>query len=467
MAAYNVQSLFIFFAIFSLLGGVVACLYFKRLDTSARYWVVATLLTGSTNLITVFRAELPLLWAYSIPIGLSCAGYVLMGMGMVKLYKPAPLTRQLLVLAVGTVAFIVLMEWCRIHAGPRVTLLLSGGMFGLTALWGAYPTHVHYKLTSNPFSKHLRWIMAALGLFHLVRTQGAITGWGIQTFGQDAWTLGIWSAIFVMGALRYFGYVAVRVQQQANDRLKMVAALAKEEEGRRLGAQLARQERQLSLGMMSASFAHELNQPLTVIRNYAELLQHQQHVETLTTATTQDLLDDIIASSVRAAEIIRRIRNFIQPAVPRKERIDLREVVLEVFELVGAEAVRARTTLNKPSMDTPMWVQADPIELSQVLFNVMRNAMDALHDAAERRIDLELFRADGEVQIWVYDTGTGLSEQGLEQVGEPFYTTKPSGLGMGLSISKSILAQYGGRLTLSNTERGTCAKICLPLSPSA
>ena len=257
------------------------------------------------------------------------------------------------------------------------------------------------------------------------------------------------------------------MQQQANDRLKMVAALAKEEEGRRLGAQLARQERQLSLGMMSASSAHELNQPLTVIRNYAELLQHQQHVETLTTATTQDLLDDIIASSVRAAEIIRRIRNFIQPAVPRKERIDLREVVLEVFELVGAEAVRARTTLNKPSMDTPMWVQADPIELSQVLFNVMRNAMDALHDAAERRIDLELFRADGEVQIWVYDTGTGLSEQGLEQVGEPFYTTKPSGLGMGLSISKSILAQYGGRLTLSNTERGTCAKICLPLSPSA
>lgn len=466
MAAYNVQSLFIFFAIFSLLGGAVACLYFKRLDASARYWVVATLLTGATNLVTVFRAELPLLWSYSVPIGLSCAGYVLMGMGLVKLYNPAPLQRQLLVLAVGTAAFIVLMEWCRIHAGPKITLLLSGGVFGLTSLWGAYPAHVHYKLTGNPFSMHMRWIMAALGLFHLLRTQGAITGWGIQTFGQDAWTLGVWSAIFVMGALRYFGYVAVRVQQQASERLKIQATLAKEEEGRRLGALLARQERQQSLEVMSASFAHELNQPLTVIRSYAELLQHQQQTGTLDPATTRGLLDDIIASSVRAAEIIRRIRNFIHPTEPRKQRIDLRTVVLEVFELVGAEALRARITLVKPQMDTPMWVQADAIELSQVLLNVMRNAMDAMHNTAARRIDLELRQADGQVQVRVYDTGTGLSEQDLEQAGEPFYTTKSSGLGMGLSISRSILAQYGGSLTLSNTEQGTCAVISVPLAPS-
>jgi two-component system sensor histidine kinase DctS len=177
-------------------------------------------------------------------------------------------------------------------------------------------------------------------------------------------------------------------------------------------------------------------------------------------------LDDIITSSVRAAEIIRRIRNFIHPTEPRKQRIDLRTVVLEVFELVGAEALRARITLVKPQMDTPMWVQADAIELSQVLLNVMRNAMDAMHNTAARRIDLELRQADGQVQVRVYDTGTGLSEQDLEQAGEPFYTTKSSGLGMGLSISRSILAQYGGSLTLSNTEQGTCAVISVPLAPS-
>lgn len=213
---------------------------------------------------------------------------------------------------------------------------------------------------------------------------------------------------------------------------------------------------------MSASFAHELNQPLAVIRNYAELLQHQLRTQTMNADTAKGVLDDIIASSVRAADIIRRIRVFIQPAESRKERIDLRTVVQEVLALVNAEALRAQITLVKPPMPHPIWVQADAIELSQVLFNVVRNAMDALQDAQERRIELTVNELDGEVQLQVYDTGPGLSETSLQQAGEPFYTTKVSGLGMGLSISRIILAQYGGRLSLDNTERGTCACIGLP-----
>lgn len=213
---------------------------------------------------------------------------------------------------------------------------------------------------------------------------------------------------------------------------------------------------------MSASFAHELNQPLAIILNYAELLKHQLRTKTMDTNIAQEALDDIIASSVRAAAIIRRIRTFIQPTEPRRERIDLRTVVQEVLALVNAEALRAQITLVKPPLPHPIWVQADAIELSQVLFNVVRNAMDALQEAQARRIELTISELDGEVQLQVYDSGSGLSETSLQQAGEPFYTTKASGLGLGLSISRTILAQYGGRLSLDNTERGTCACIGLP-----
>ncbi len=462
MAANYVQSLFIFFALFSLLGGLGACLYFQRLDSSARYWTVATVLAGATNLATVFRSEIPPLWSYSVAIGLSGTSFVLMGLGIARLYNRGAQRRTLLALGAGTVVFIAVMEGARIHAGPKVTLLLSGGLFGLSSIWGAWVAHVHHRRTHNQFSMHMRWVMASLGVLHLLRTQGVVTGWGVQTFGQEVWTFGIWSGAFVLGMLRYFAYLAMRVQEQADEKVKVAAALVREEEGRRLGGQLARLERQQSLGVMSASFAHELNQPLAVIRNYAELLQHQLRTQTMNADTAKGVLDDIIASSVRAADIIRRIRVFIQPAESRKERIDLRTVVQEVLALVNAEALRAQITLVKPPMPHPIWVQADAIELSQVLFNVVRNAMDALQDAQERRIELTVNELDGEVQLQVYDTGPGLSETSLQQAGEPFYTTKVSGLGMGLSISRIILAQYGGRLSLDNTERGTCACIGLP-----
>lgn len=464
MTAFYVQSLFLFFAIFSLLGGLAASVYFSRLDSSARYWVVGALLTGVTAFATVFRDDLPLFWSYSVPIGLSGTTYMLMGLGIARLYDKGPQHWRLLGLALGTVVFIAVMEWSRIHAGPRVTLLLSGGLFGVTSLWGAYFAHVYYKQTANRFSMHMRWIMVSLGLFHLLRTQGFVTGWGLNTFGQDAWTYGIWTGAFLAGMLRYFAYFGIRVQEQADERLKVMTALVREEEGRRVVNRLAQQDRQHSLGVMSASFAHELNQPLAAILNYTELLQHQQKSGQWDAQMNQRVLDDIIHNSVRAGDIIRRIRNFIQPESLKKELVDLREVINEVFALVEPEARRGNTEIVKPILPfSPIWVLGDAVQLSQVLFNVVRNAMESVEKVQTRSIRLGIRHENREILIEVHDTGPGLSEMAAEQAGDPFYTTKISGLGMGLSISKTILAQFDGRLSLQNTEQGACARITMPL----
>jgi len=183
MTAYYVQSLFLFFAIFSLLGGLAASVYFSRLDSSARYWTVGALLAGLSAFATVFRDGLPLLWSYSVPIGLTGASYMLAGLGIARLYDKGLQHWRLLWLALGTVVFIAVMEWSRIQAGPKVTLLLSGGMFGVTSLWGAYFAHAYYKQTTNRFSMHMRWIMVCLGIFHLLHTQGVVTG-GLSENGK-------------------------------------------------------------------------------------------------------------------------------------------------------------------------------------------------------------------------------------------------------------------------------------------
>lgn len=464
MAPYYVQSLFVFFAIFSLMGGLVSALYFSRLDSSARYWVVAALLSGVTAMATVFRNDLPPLWSYSIPIGLSGTSAVLMGLGIARLHNKGPQWRSLLVLGLGTGAFIATMEWARVEAAPELPLLLSGSLFGLTSVWGAYCAHVHYKISSNPFSMHMRWVMVVLGLAHLLRLQAAVTGWGLNTFGPEAWTYGIWTVVFVMGMLRYFAYIAMRIHEQAQSQLAVASALAREEEGRRFGGLLARQDRQHSLGVMSASFAHELNQPLATILSYAELLQHQQKTNTADTQLTARALDGIVAGSVRAGEIIRRIRNFIQPTALRKELLDVRGVIQEVLSLVEPETLRSNIELTKPIMpNDPVWVLGDAVQLSQVLFNLMRNAIESVQKGEDRRISLVLRTENQERLIEVHDTGLGLSEVAAQQAGDPFYTTKIAGLGLGLSISKTILAQFDGRLTLSNTDYGACACIRLPL----
>jgi two-component system sensor kinase FixL len=215
---------------------------------------------------------------------------------------------------------------------------------------------------------------------------------------------------------------------------------------------------------MSASFAHELNQPLTSIVNYAEHLQNQHRLGKLDDPSTPQVLKDMADSGLRASAIVRRIRSFIQPAALKTERIDLRHVVEEVCALVAPEARRHNIQLIKAALLQPVWVQADAVQMSQVLFNVVRNAMESVALGPVREIRLALKQQDGQAQLSVQDTGPGLSQEAASQAGDPFYTTKITGLGMGLSISKTILALFGGGLSLSSAPgQGVCVLIAMPI----
>lgn len=468
MNSYNAQSLFIFFALFSLLGGGVAAIFYKRLDSSARYWLIATLLQGVTCMATVFRQDLPLFWAYSAAISLNAASLVLMGWGLLRIHEHRSPWHKLTALGFATALLAWALEYCRLHGGPSVVLVLPGLVFGLISLWTSHHAHMHYRSTGNRFSLHMRWVMICVGLLQLLRIQVAWAGWDIQSLGREAWTLVIWTAIFMLGMLRYFAYVAIRIQQNNDHQMKMVTTLAQEEALRRMSEKLARLERQQSLGVMSASFAHELNQPLASILNYAELMQEQLKNGNLAQKTSSDLVEGIISNSVRAGDIIRRIRNFIQPAALKKELVDLRGVIDEVFALIEPGGRRVNIEIVRPVLpNEPIWVIGDAVQLSQVLFNVLRNAMESVAKVQTRLIRLDIRQENRDILMEVQDTGPGLSEAAAEQAGDPFYTTKISGQGMGLSISKAILAQFDGHLSLKNTVQGACARITLPLASGA
>ena len=466
MIFYNVQSIFVFFSLISLIGGLVALFSFKKLDTSARYWVTAALVLAATNSITLFRTALPLLLSYSIAVGLSVAMFIVMGLGISRLYNKGPQTPALLGTLALTVVFTLILEWSRVNAPAKVTLVLSSLGFALSALWCAIPAHRHYRLTGNPFSRHMRWLVIALGLTQFARLHSLLSdNWSIQNIDQSHLNLAVWTLIYVLSILRYCFYVAMRIQEKADERTKAAIADARQQERQRTADQMAQLSRQHSLGIMAASVSHELNQPLTATLNYAELAKFQIQSGQADNALLTQLMDYIMEHTVRASQIIRQFRQFIKPTETANERIEVNKMLAEVCELLELEIRHHHVRVSLPLNESAVFVQGNRILLSQVLLNLMLNAIQAMEASHLRELHLAIQTDRHNVSILVRDTGKGLPKDYTERIGEPFFTTKAQGLGLGISICQNILAQYGGHLMLENqTPQGVCATVILPLA---
>jgi two-component system sensor kinase FixL len=246
-----------------------------------------------------------------------------------------------------------------------------------------------------------------------------------------------------------------------------------EDEARLLRVRLTQFSRLSTMGEMAAGLAHEINQPLTAIATYAQACQRllaQQHPEDAID-DVRTALEQISQQSLRAGEVIRRLRNFVRNREVKRESVDCRRLLDELSTLAGADARLHDVTLRIDcASDLPV-VHADAVQLQQVVLNLVRNAIDAMADvpAAQREINLSAgLNSDGDVEIAVSDRGPGLSPQAVEQLFRPFFTTKLGGTGLGLAISLSIVRAHGGRLWYTPAQRGGARlQFTLPVAPTS
>ncbi len=280
----------------------------------------------------------------------------------------------------------------------------------------------------------------------------------ILTKGTDAFVLAL--ASVVVAIVSNMGYLGISLERSTQAKMAAAAAQARAEENQRLSEQLAQLDRQRCLGTMSASLGHELNQPLAAILTHAQIAQ--RGIQDIP-APLRESLERIVLNTQRASQIIERIRGFIRPRAACHDAIDFERLVPEVVKLIAAEARAQRVTLILPPEMPPLKVAGDTVQLSQILINVLRNAIEALAGADRREIRLDLSADAGRAILRIQDSGPGLTPEVLEHVGEPFFSTKDSGLGMGLSISRTLAEQHGGTLTLRNAkDGGTLAELTLP-----
>jgi len=231
-------------------------------------------------------------------------------------------------------------------------------------------------------------------------------------------------------------------------------------------AELAHVTRVTMLGEMTASIAHEVNQPLAAIVADANASLNWLAAAPPDLESVRGALDAIVRDGHRAGEVIQRIRQLASKGAPRKDAVDLNDVVRDVVPLVRAELRHQEISLMLDLASKLPPVLGDRIQLQQVLLNLVMNAVEAMGTVTGRPRRL-IIRSepdnDDRVSVAVQDTGSGIAANHLDQVFSAFFTTKPGGMGMGLSISRSIIEAHGGRLwTTPNRPHGAVFHFALP-----
>ncbi|MBH5390263.1 sensor histidine kinase [Bradyrhizobium diversitatis] len=243
--------------------------------------------------------------------------------------------------------------------------------------------------------------------------------------------------------------------------------LVAEVESRQRLAELAHVNRYAAAGELTTSIAHELNQPLGSILTNTETAELMLKSESPNLVEIGEILADIRRDDQRASEVIRRLRSILKKTPFEIANIDLNDTVGEAIRLLSAVSDGRRIALKFAPSTSVLRVKGDPIQLQQVILNLIINAIDAISQAGatEREINVATAQSDAFAEIRISDSGPGIAPADVKDIFNPFFSTKPQGMGMGLAIVRTIVEAHGGKIAAENQpSRGALFTILLPIA---
>jgi C4-dicarboxylate-specific signal transduction histidine kinase len=253
---------------------------------------------------------------------------------------------------------------------------------------------------------------------------------------------------------------------QIVDRTEQIQA---ELEVRQHRERLAQVSRLGTMGEMAAGIAHELNQPLTAIANYAQACLRMIDADAIETAELNEILGKISGQARRAGHVIEGLRSFVKKRAVSRKPTKMARVIRDVMMLAELDGRAHGVSITSDTQEDLPLVQADPIQLQQVILNLIRNGVDAMVGDDDRDggvIVTTRLEAPDEICVSVEDDGSGIDESVASRLFDPFFTTKAEGMGMGLALSRSIVEAHGGRLNFTRKPSGgTIFTMTLPTLP--
>ena len=234
-------------------------------------------------------------------------------------------------------------------------------------------------------------------------------------------------------------------------------------------AELAHMNRRATAGQLSASIAHELNQPLGAILNNVEAASLMMESPSPNLDEIKAILADIKRDDERASKVITRLRRLLTRGTFDPEEVDLNKVVRDVVRMASAQAAARDVKLDSNLAQQPLRVNGDKVQLQQVILNLIVNGIDAIAEMPNgvREIACRSWTTDGQALVSIRDSGPGIPFDRLDRLFEPFFTTKQDGMGMGLCIAHAIMEAHGGKISAESRPSGAVFHVSLPLAKAS
>lgn len=417
------------------------------------WWCVGSELFAIGLLLVGLRPVIPTWVSYTVANGLTWFAACMQVVGLRFVLRQS--------ISVKLIVFLVI-AWLLVFEYFRLGLQNSHLRFGWALLFfvGIF-AHIGYLARKISAIYELRnaqvlaWIYIGGALVLCIRivriafgyTEPDATAQGVDSF------LVVFSGVLV-SVLGSFAFVGLFIESSAKREMAVIAERVRQDESVRLGEQIAQLERQRTLGAMSYSFAHELSQPLTAILMDTHSIKSSLQKDAVNIEEIVESVAEVERSANRTVQLVERIRNFIRPTQSLNELVDMKMLVRDVQLLLSHDIKILAIQFEWDFDETECVVMGDKIQLSQIVLNVYRNAIQAMSTEKVRRITVSLEREPQSVVLRVRDSGPGLNEFLRDKVGHPFMTTKADGLGVGLSISKTIAEMHSGSLTITNALGG-------------
>lgn len=455
-------------------SGLLIAAFRSQLDLSARYMLFSELCMviscGVIFLVNINGAPVN-----GVTIGIP--NFAALASEVAILYSTLCITKKMekkwLVLGITALAaFTIIAEIYRDESNYRLIIFINTIM--LTSLFIAnYLAYKHVlfpKFPNNQFVQFLKWLALGLVCFGFIRVITNFTSTPIIPRGEPS-TMAIiaFTLFMILGSFRYITYIGFRITwvDQSNpieNILNQPLVKAIEEKNQFLRGLIA-SNRFIGISALASSLAHQLSQPLTTIAIRAETARRDLS-PTDDNARAITSLDEISSQSSQLSSLVQNLRQLFGSKIEKFESINLQKVCNEVLEIIKPTLQSKRITLLKQYESNPI-VFGDSIQLQQVLINLFNNAIDAINESNSdvREILLTISNNESYASLSVADSGLGINLEVFESLFELYRTTKPSGLGVGLWLSKTIIERHRGNISASNHERGgACFEIQIPLN---
>jgi C4-dicarboxylate-specific signal transduction histidine kinase len=353
---------------------------------------------------------------------------------------------------VAAVSLTLLMQ--QIGSG-RPSLFLFFAAITASAWFGGPPTGIFAVLLSLPLGLYFYWV-----------------DWGFIAFRAENLILFFLFGLCAMaggqiGAWRRQADHALALKahqlQQANDALRaeIIERRRTQQALQEAQAELARAARLTAMGEVTATIAHEINQPLAAISNNAGACIRWLNANPPDLIEARLSANCIVRDGARAAAVVSRVRAMVRHAMPEKTSLSINRVIEDVLSSIGYELRKHRVAVKLSLDPSAPRLRADLVQLQQVFLNIFINAMEAMAQAKHRNLAISTAARGEEIRVTIEDSGDGIEGE-PERIFQPFFTTKPSGMGLGLAICRSIVEMHGGELKAVPGSGGACFRLVMP-----